>query len=95
MPATMVMGGVVMTMPAAPAVLLTPAHLLVAALLGALLWYAERRLTCLRTSVAHSLCLLAAIHGNAAPAPALPWRPQLPEEWSARALLARPPPIAA
>jgi hypothetical protein len=95
MPATMVMGGVVMTMPAAPAVLLTPLHLLVAFLLGALLWSTERRLTCLRTGVAHRLRLLAAMPGIAAATPPLPGRPQLPPEWWARALLARPPPIAA
>lgn len=95
MPVTMVMGGVVMTMPSAPAVLITPVHLLVATLLGALLWYAERRLTCLRRDVAQRLRLLATAHRTASAIPLVSGRPQPPLAWLAEALFARPPPIAA
>jgi hypothetical protein len=95
MPVTMVMGGVSMTMPAAPVLSITPLHVAVAALLGALLWYTERRLTRLRTQIARCLRLLATPPRTAGPAPAIPGPARLPLAWSTQALFARPPPALA
>jgi hypothetical protein len=54
---TMRMNGVLMAMPMAPTVPVLPLHLLIAGLLGLLLWRLERRLTGLRAEV-HHLSLL-------------------------------------
>lgn len=90
---SMVMNGAPMAMPISPALPLAPLHLLVASVIGLLLWLTERHLTHLREQIAGRLRLLAHVAGvvpwvNASPARA-------PHQRCGHALFARPPPAFA
>jgi hypothetical protein len=92
---TMVMNGAPMTMPMAPVLPLAPVHLVVAALLGLVLWRVERRLTRLRAQIAGRLTALIVAGGTEDAAAR--WRRVTlrPLAWSAPTLFARPPPSVA
>ena len=92
---TMVTNGAPMTMPMAPVLPLAPVHLVVAALLGLVLWRVERRLTRLRAQIAGRLTALI-VAGSTEDAAAR-WRQVTlrPLAWSAPTLFARPPPSVA
>ncbi len=94
MQGTMLMNGAPMTVPMTPALPLGPLHLVVALALALVLWRVERRLTRLRTQIAHRLELLALCPiVDRAPLPA-PRAARLPLGWYGAALFARPPPLA-
>jgi len=84
-----------MTMPMAPVLPLAPVHLVVASLLGLVLWRVERRLTRLRAQIAGRLTALI-VAGSTEDAAAR-WRQVTlrPLAWSAPTLFARPPPSVA
>jgi hypothetical protein len=92
---TMLMGGKLMAMSTATALPLAPLHLVVATLIGLLLWRVERRLTRLRDAVAQRLSLLT--HEHVAYHPQIPASrdARLPLGWYGQPLFARPPPAAA
>lgn len=92
---TMVTNGAPMTMPMAPVLPLAPVHLVVASLLGLVLWRVERRLTRLRAQIAGRLTALI-VAGSTEDAAAR-WRQVTlrPLAWSAPTLFARPPPSVA
>lgn len=92
---TMVTNGAPMTMPMAPVLPLAPVHLVVAALLGLVLWRVEHRLTRLRAQIAGRLTALI-VAGSTEDAAAR-WRQVTlrPLAWSAPTLFARPPPSVA
>jgi hypothetical protein len=92
---TMVTNGAPMAMPMAPVLPLAPVHLIVAALLGLVLWRVERRLTWLRAQIAGRLTALI-VAGSTEDAAAGWQRVTLrPLAWSAPTLFARPPPSVA
>ena len=89
----MAMTGAPMAMPATSTLPLGPLHLLVATVLGLLLWRVEHRLTRLRVAVANRLRLLHT--GGASTArPRIPYAARLPSPRQEHSLFARPPPAA-
>jgi hypothetical protein len=88
---TMVMQGVSMQMPMVPLLPLAPLHLIVAVLLGCLLWRIERRLVRLRIAIALTLRLLARSRLRPLPMPAGP--AHRTRAWAGASLFARPPPL--
>lgn len=95
MQATMVMGGVPMTMALAPALPLGPLQVVVAILCALALWRLECRLIRLRAEVARWMSLLRAGEAGRTPPLAAPRAARYLLGWYGFTLFARPPPFAA
>lgn len=87
----MIMDGVPMTMAMTPTLPLIPVHIVVATLLGILLWRVEHRMLVLRARVAHRLRMLAGVTPEAIIPPILHRIPSS-RAWYGPVLFARPPP---